>query len=139
TGDDVRRRTDLALTYGPVFRDQPVLAVDKVRYVGEPVVAVVAEDLDTAREALSLVEVEYEDLPAVFDPREALQSDAPLLFETPPATGGTFADIIINTSGTPTNLCNHFKLRKGDVEQGFAEADYVFEDTFSSPAVQHVP
>jgi CO/xanthine dehydrogenase Mo-binding subunit len=139
TGDDVRRRGDVSLTFGPVFRDQPVLAVDKVRYVGEPVVAVVADDLDTAKEALSLVEAEYEDLPAVFDPREALAPGAPLLFDTPPPTGGTFPDIIVNASGPRSNVCNHFKLRKGDVERGFAEADYVFEDTFTSPAVQHVP
>jgi CO/xanthine dehydrogenase Mo-binding subunit len=139
TGDDVRARGKVGLTYGPVFRDQPVLAVDKVRYVGEPIVAAVADDLDTAREALALVDLEYEDLPAVFDPREALAPDAPLLFETAPPVGGTFADIIINTSGPRSNLCNHFKLRKGDIERGFAEADHVFEDTFSSPAVQHVP
>jgi CO/xanthine dehydrogenase Mo-binding subunit len=139
TGDDVRARGKVGLTYGPVFRDQPVLAVDKVRYVGEPIVAAVADDLDTAREALALVDLEYEDLPAVFDPREALAPDAPLLFETAPPVGGTFPDIIINTSGPRSNLCNHFKLRKGDIERGFAEADHVFEDTFSSPAVQHVP
>ena len=139
TGDDLRRRGDVAVAFGPVFRDQPVLAIDKVRYVGEPVVAVVADDLDSAREALSLVDVEYQDLPAVFDPRQALAPGAPVLHETPPPLGGTFPDIVVNTSGTGSNLCNHFKLRKGDVERGFAEADYVFTDTFSSPAVQHVP
>jgi CO/xanthine dehydrogenase Mo-binding subunit len=139
TGDEIRARAKVGLTYGPVFRDQPVLAVDKVRYVGEPIVAAVADDLDTAREALALVEIEYEDLPAVFDPREALAPGAPLLFETPPPVGGTFADIIVNTSGPRSNICNHFKLRKGDVEQGFRQADHVFEDTFTSPAVQHVP
>ncbi len=138
TGDDVRNRKDFKPYFGPVFRDQPVLAIDKVRYIGEPIVAVVADDLDTAQEALDLVEIEYEDLPAVFDAVEALAEGAPLVHEEPPKAGATFADLVINTE-VGTNACNHFKLRKGDVDKGFAEADYVFEDTFTSPAVQHVP
>jgi len=138
TGDDLRCRSDIQLHYGPVFRDQPLLAVDKVRFVGDPVAAVVAGDLDAAQEALDLIEVEYEDLPAIFDPLEALAEGAPLVHEEPPRLGGTFPDLIINAEGG-SNACNQFRLRKGDVERGFAEADYVFEDTFSSPAVQHVP
>ncbi len=139
TGKDVAARTDIEATFGPVLRDQPILAIDKVRFVGEPVVAVAAVDLDTAQEALDLVEIEYEDLPAVFDPQAALLDGAPILHERPPRSGPTFADIIIHQDGKPSNVCNHFKLRKGDVEKGFAEADHVFEDTFTSPAVQHVP
>src|SRR4029077_7055943 len=56
----------------------------------------------------------------------------------PPHPGPTFADVILHT-GTGTNLCNQFRLRKGDIEQGFAEAVHIFEDVFTSPAVQHVP
>jgi CO/xanthine dehydrogenase Mo-binding subunit len=138
TGDDVRRRGDVSPYYGPVFRDQPVLAIDKVRFVGEPVVAIVAEDVDVAQAALELVEVQYEQLPAVFDALAAVADSAPVLHETRPTAGVTFADLVIHTDGPP-NVCNHFKLRKGDVEQGFAEADVVYEDTFSSPAAQHVP
>lgn len=138
SGDDVRRRTELTAYFGPVFRDQPVLAIDKVRFVGEPVVAVVAEDPDVAQAALELIEVEYEPLPAVFDAVEALADGAPVLHDVQPQSGVTFADLVINTDG-PKNACNHFKLRKGDVERGFAEADVVYEDTFSSPAAQHVP
>jgi CO/xanthine dehydrogenase Mo-binding subunit len=138
TGDDVKRRGDVTAYYGPVFRDQPVLAIDKVRFVGEPVVAVLAEDPDVAQEALALVQVEYEHLPAVFNEVEALTDGAPLVHESPPTAGATFADLVISNDGMP-NVCNHFKLRKGDVERGFAEADVVYEDTFSSPAVQHVP
>jgi CO/xanthine dehydrogenase Mo-binding subunit len=138
TGDDVRRRRDVTPSFGPVFRDQPVLAIDKVRYVGEPVVAVLAEDPDAAQAALDLVDVEYEHLPAVFDAVEALSERAPLVHETPPTAGATFADLVLHTQGA-SNICNHFKLRKGDVERGFAESDVVYEDTFSSPAVQHVP
>jgi len=138
TGDDLRDRADISAYYGPVFRDQPVLAIDKVRYTGEPVVAVVAEDPDVAQEAIELIDVEYELLPAVFDPVAALAPGAPLVHETAPKTGATFADLVIHTTAA-SNICNHFTLRKGDVERGFAEADVVFEDTFSSPAVQHVP
>ncbi len=139
TGADLAARTDLEPTFGPVLRDQPILAIGKVRYVGEPVVAIAAADLDTAQEALDLVAVEYEELPAVFEAEAALAEGAPILHPEPPRAGPTFADIIIHAAGRPSNLCNHFKLRKGNVEQGFAEAAYVFEDTFSSPAVQHVP
>jgi CO/xanthine dehydrogenase Mo-binding subunit len=138
TGEDLKRRADLTPYFGPVFRDQPVLAIDKVRFVGDPVAAVLGEDEDCAQEALELIDVEYEQLPAVFDPIEALQDGAPLLHETPPVLGATFSDLLIHTEAN-TNICNHFKLRKGDVARGFAQADFVYEDTFSSPAVQHVP
>src|SRR6266536_3435788 len=84
TGDDLKNRSDFQPYFGPVFRDQPLLAIDKVRFVGDPVAAVVADDLDAAQEALDLIEVEYDDLPAVFDPIEALQDGAPLLHEGPP-------------------------------------------------------
>lgn len=137
TGADIAARTDVNAWYGPVFRDQPILAIGKVRYVGEPVVAVAAVDLDTAQEALDLVEVEYEELPAVFDVDAALADDAPLVHDTPPASGATFADLIVNPEGG--NVCNHFRLRKGDAEAGLAAADHVFEDVFTSPPVQHVP
>ncbi len=138
TGEELAQRKDVNPRFGPVFRDQPMLAIGKVRYVGEPVVAVLAEDLDVAQEALDLVDVEYEELPAVFDAVAALQPGAPLVHEEPPPASATFADLILNTA-SGTNVCNHFKLRRGDVERAFAGADHVFEDTFSSPPVQHVP
>ncbi|HYY89359.1 MAG TPA: xanthine dehydrogenase family protein molybdopterin-binding subunit [Chloroflexota bacterium] len=138
TGADLANRSDLFPYFGPVFRDQPLLAVDKVRYVGDPVVAVAAVDLDAADEALSLVQVEYDDLPAVFSTEDAIAPGAPLLHEGPPRGGATFADVVLNATGE-SNVCNHFKLRKGDVEQGFAKAEHVFEDIFTSPAVSHVP
>src|SRR5690606_7191627 len=124
--------------YGPVFRDQPILAIDKVRFVGEAVVAVAAVDRDAAREALDLVEVEYEELPAVFDVDASLADGAPLIHEEPPTEGSTFADVIVHAHGG-TNVCNDFRLRKGNIEEGFAQADVIFEDTFTTPAVQHVP
>ncbi len=125
--------------FGPVVRDQPIVAIDKVRFVGDPVAAVAAIDDDAAQEALDAIEVEYEELPAVFDPEEALQAGTPVLHERwPPQRGAILADIVLNL-GEGTNRCNHFKIRKGDVEAGFKQADHIFEHTFRCPAVQHVP
>jgi len=138
TGADLAERTDIQPWYGPVFRDQPILAIGKVRYVGEPVVAVAAVDTDTAMQAIELIDVVYEEIPAVFTLDDALAENAPLVHEEPPLVGQTFADLIID-SEAGTNVCNHFKLRKGDIEAGFAAADEVFEHTFTSPPVQHVP
>jgi CO/xanthine dehydrogenase Mo-binding subunit len=137
TGQDLVDRDDLFPWYGPVFRDQGVLAIDRVRFVGDPVAAVAAVDLDTAQEAVGLIDVEYEELPAVFSIDEALAEDAPEIHPGPSRIGQTFPDVIINPQGG--NVCNHFKLRKGDIEAGFAEAAHIFEDVFTSPAVQHVP
>jgi CO/xanthine dehydrogenase Mo-binding subunit len=137
TGADIAARSDMRTHFGPVFRDQPLLAIDKVRFVGDPVAAVVAVDVDAANRALELISVDYEELPAVFGIDEAIAADAPLVHEGPPNAGATFADIIIHASAG-TNICNKFTLRKGDVEKGFAEADHIFEDTFTSPAVAHV-
>jgi CO/xanthine dehydrogenase Mo-binding subunit len=138
SGEDLRDRSEFSSHFGPVLRDQPLLAFDKVRYIGDAVAAVVAEDEDAAREALELIDVDYDELPAVFDAEAALRDGAPLVHEEQPRVGNTFADVVLNTA-SGTNVCNHFKLRKGDVEAGFAEADVVFEDTFRSPPVQHVP
>lgn len=138
TGADIAARSDISPDYGPVYRDQPPLAIGKVRYAGEPVAAVAALDPFMAQEAIDLIEVEYEELPAVFDIEAAIAPGAPLVHEGPPRTGEMFADVIVHASGG-SNVCNHFRLRKGDVERGFAEADHVFDDVFTSPPVQHVP
>ena len=124
-----------AITFGPVYREQPALAVDIVRYVGEPVAAIVAPDPDTAREAAELVEVEYEPLPAVFDVDDALAPGAPLLHpvERPAGTYG-FAP-----GPAGSNVCTPFRLRKGSIDEGFAAADEIVEGIYDTPAVQHVP
>ena len=138
TGPELAGRDDIFPYYGPIFRDQAVLAIEVVRFVGDPVAAVAADDLDAAQAALDVIEVEYEELPAVFDVEAALAPGAPIVHDEPPRIGQTFADIIVDTQGG-TNVCNHFTLRKGDVERGFGEAAHVFEDEFTSPPVQHVP
>lgn len=90
------------------------LAVDKVRYAGQEIAAVAAEDELTAEEALRLIKVEYEELPAVFDPEEAMKPGAPKVQDAERNIAGEFA--------------NEF----GDVKKGFKEADYIFEDRFST-------
>jgi len=95
-----------------------VLARERVRYFGEPVALVAAEDYETAEEAVRLVEIEYEDLPAVFDPLEARKPDAPKLHGE-------------------NNVISSWKLRKGDVEDGFARADAVVENTYRTPRHEH--
>ncbi len=136
--NDLLDQDELLPFFGPVMRDQGIVAMDKVRFVGDPVAAVAAMDDDAAQAALELIEVEYEQLPAVFDAEEALEPGAPILHPGPPRLAGGFADIVLNLE-SDTNRLNHFKLRRGDVEQGFAESDLIFEHTFRAPAVQHVP
>lgn len=135
TGADLARLPIRPL-FGPVFRDQPVVAMDRVRYVGEPVAAVAAVDLRTAEAALEAIEVEYEELPAVFTPQDALAPGAPVLHETSDDHAPGYADIVL--MGRQGNVCNKFQLRKGDGVDGFALADQIFEHEFSSPPVQHV-
>ena len=106
--------------------DMPVLAREKVRFIGERVAAVAAEDKDVAEEAAELIEVEYEDLPAVFDPIEAMQEGAPILHHNINSYKGLPKPV-----QEPTNRYIHNLWTKGDVEQGFAEADLIFEHTFT--------
>ena len=120
TGSDI---PDLLV--GRMLRDMPILARDVVRFVGQKVAAVAADDADSAEEALSLIEVEYEELTPVLDPLEALQPNAPVLHPDFQSYSGRS-----NRPQEHPNLVDHNTWRKGDVEQGFAEADYVFEHTF---------
>ena len=138
TGAEIARMPGVDPHFGPAFRDQPILAVEKVCFVGDPVVAVAAVDRRTAEDALEAVEVEYESLPAIFDVLEAAKAGSPLVHEQHrPAKA--FADLAHVQAAQKSNICYHFKLRLGDVDKAFAEADRVFEDTFSSPPAQHVP
>ena len=123
---------DFPFTFGGAIKDQPFLAVDRVRYVGEPVVAVAAETEAAAMDALLKIRVKYEELPAVFDPREALREGSPLVhpnLERYPHSGHPIVP--------GTNVCVLRTYKLGDVEKGFAEADEIFEDEFSAHAVSH--
>jgi CO/xanthine dehydrogenase Mo-binding subunit len=120
TGANLDQSGGPSLFYGVIRKDQPVLARDRVRYVGEPVAAVAAESAESAAEALTLIDVEYEELPAVYDADAATQPVAPVLH----------ADV-------PDNCFVHAKLRHGDVAAGFAAADEIVEETYTSPVAQH--
>lgn len=138
TGAEIAKMPGIDPHFGPAFRDQPILAVQRVCFIGDPVVAVAAVDRRTAEDALQLVEVDYEALPAVHDVLEAAKAGSALVHEQHrPAKA--FADLAHVKAGQQSNVCYHFKLRTGDVDKAFAEADRVFEDTFSSPPAQHVP
>jgi CO/xanthine dehydrogenase Mo-binding subunit len=104
----------------PTYNGRPVIAADKVRYVGEPVAAVAATDLATAEEAVSLIEVQYEELPALIGMDAARGGGAALIHDDHPG-----------------NLCSHEQVRRGDVEEGFARSDLVVEDHFTFPMVYH--
>lgn len=106
--------------------DMPVLARDRVRFIGEKVAAVAAIDPDIAEEALALIDVEYEDLPAVFDPVEAIKDGAPVVHDNPGAYDGA-------PSERPhPNVQSVLRFTLGDVEAGFREADRIFEHTFTT-------
>ena len=136
TIEDVKKVIPIPF-YGPAFHDQPILADGKVHYVGEPVAAVLAADPHAAEQAASLVEVDYEELPAVFDEIEAMTSKAVVHDELKPA--GTFPDLKHLKGKKDTNIALDFHLRRGDVEKAFADAEHVFEHTFRSQQVLHVP
>ncbi|HZU07560.1 MAG TPA: xanthine dehydrogenase family protein molybdopterin-binding subunit [Chloroflexota bacterium] len=123
--------------YGAVIRDQTAVALDKVRFVGDPVAAVAATTEKQAEAALALIEVEYEELPAVFDPEAALAPDAPLVHEGPHRVLPSRPDVKAR-SAAGTNIVHLFTLRKGDIEQGFREADLIIENVYTSPPAEHV-
>ena len=106
--------------FGVFVNDQPIMARDKVRYVGEAVAAVAAEDPLTAKRALPSINVVYEPLPAVFDPDEALRAGAPVLHDY-----------------APDNVTKHIPIRVGEVDKGFAESDLVVEESYSTQQIEH--
>ncbi len=123
---------DVPFTFGASIRDQPFLAVDRVRFVGEPVVAVAADTELQAQAAVELVDVAYEGLPAVLDARSALAPDAPLVHPDLHAYPRGNHEIVEHS-----NVDTVARFRHGDLAAGFARADVVFEDEFSAQALSH--
>ncbi|HLW38362.1 MAG TPA: molybdopterin cofactor-binding domain-containing protein [Candidatus Eremiobacteraceae bacterium] len=117
---------DLPVRYGilPSSPDETVMAIDKVRYVGDPVACIVADDELTAEEALELIEVEYEPLPAIMSIDEGLRTDLPQLHPNPRRTN---------------NIHKEAHLEFGDVDAGFAQADRIFEDEYFFEGNTHAP
>jgi len=116
---------ELPISYGilPVSQDEHALCIDKVRFIGDPVAAVAAIDEDTAFDAMNLIEVEYETLPSISSIDEALLIQEPRIHEY----------------GDGGNVHKKVSLEFGDVEEGFAEADLVREDTFFYEGNTHLP
>jgi CO/xanthine dehydrogenase Mo-binding subunit len=135
TSDDVRKMIPDPY-YGPAFHDQPILAIGKVHYVGEPVAVVLASDPHVAEQAAQEIVAEYEELPAVFDEIEAAENKTLVHDELKPA--GTFADLKHLKGRKGTNIALDFRLRRGDVEKAFAEAAHLFEHTFRTQKVLHL-
>jgi putative selenate reductase molybdopterin-binding subunit len=118
---------------GFLIQDEVVLARDKIRYIGEPVAAVAAIDAQTAQRALDLIELEVEELPAVFTFADSIDANAPLIHEK---FKEYTSKMVLNREG---NICLHTKIKKGDVKKGFAESDEIFEDTYTMPVVHQAP
>ena len=106
--------------FGVFVHDQPIMARGKVRYVGEAVAAVAAEDVLTAKRALAAIKVVYAPLTPVFDPDEAMRPGAPVLHDY-----------------APDNVTKHIPIRVGDVVQGFVQSDLVVEESYSTQAIEH--
>src|SRR5689334_1487951 len=119
--------------YGHAVKDHPLLAIDKVRYAGEPVAAVVAIDERTAFEALELIEVKYEELKAIFTPEEAAAKDAPLLHQRQFEAGALRGFEGEVTAGKGSNICQSHKIQWGDVDKAFKEAAAVIEGEYYFP------
>ena len=117
TGTDVK-----GFLIGKQIRDMPVLCWDKVRFVGDRVAAVAAETADAAEEAIHAIEVDYELLPAVFDPLEAMAPNAPALHDNVAGYDGAPKNIL---AGDLHNGLTRLAWKKGDVEAGFRAADLV--------------
>jgi CO/xanthine dehydrogenase Mo-binding subunit len=135
--DDILHDEGIEPYYGPVFKDQTIVAVEKVRHVGDPVAAVAALTGDAADEALRAIDIEYEELPAVLGVEDALKQNPVLVHESVRIPESGFADLAELKPVDGTNICTHFKLNRGDIGRGFAESDHIFEDTFTLPATQH--
>ncbi len=120
---------------GLYLTDRYIFCRDRVRYVGDPVAGVAAASEDIAEKAIDLIEVEYEPLPGVFDPEYGASPDAPLLH--PDLGKYEVANFIFPEPGT--NISNHFRIRKGDVEAAWPQCDVVIERHYRIPHVQHVP
>ncbi|WML37481.1 xanthine dehydrogenase family protein molybdopterin-binding subunit [Clostridium sp. OS1-26] len=118
---------------GSTIVDRPPIAIDKVRYNGEPVAVVVADNEAEAEKAAQLIKVEYEALPVVNSPREAIRKDAPLVHEKL----GQYMIIDEAFPEANTNIASRTKIRKGDIKKGWAKSEVTVEASFSFPPSDH--
>jgi len=125
--------SDFPYRHGLLIRDEPFLAQGRVRYIGEAVAAVAAANEEAALKGADSIRVTYKPLPPVFDPQQAIQAGAPLIHEEL----ASYRRSEVCQPIIDSNICSHFKLRKGDVEKAFKEADYVLENTYTTSFNQH--
>lgn len=126
---------DFAGRIGLYLKDRHILARERVRYVGEPVAGVAATSEEIAEKALDLIQVEYTPLPALFLPQDAIKPDAPLIH--PDLGNYDVVNFIFPEPGT--NISNHFKVRKGDLDKAWKDCAAVVENEYYVPHIQHVP
>lgn len=125
---------DFPFPIGPMLADRPPLAVNKVRYYGEPIAAVVADTEQHAKNASNLIQVEYESLPVVNSPADAMKKDATLVHENL----GTYKIQVEGVHAVPnTNIANLTKIRKGDMDVGWNACDTTVEGDFSFSPADH--
>ncbi len=129
---------DLDPYFGQAVKDQPVLAIDRVRFAGEPVAAVAGVDALTAEMAVRRIVVDYEPLPVIRNIDDALSPGAVQLHVDRPRST-LFPDVKDIAPDVTRNICHHFRYRRGDPDAAFREADFVFDDTFTLPSVHHFP
>lgn len=122
--------------YGHCLRDRPLIAIDQVRYIGEPVAVVAAESEAAAHEALGLIAVRYEELPVLATVADALSEGAPLLHENV-AGVGEFHEMAGVGDTEKSNICHHERFTKGDIAAGFAASDEIIEETYDFPMIYH--
>ncbi len=121
--------------FGLYLKDNSIFPIDRVRYVGQQVAAVIATSQEAAEEAVEKIKVEYEPLPIIQNALDAIKEDAPLIH---PDLGNY--EVVPWLNPQPgTNIGHLRKIRKGDVEEGFKEADYILEDWYHVPHVVHAP
>jgi CO/xanthine dehydrogenase Mo-binding subunit len=134
-GEDIRKLIPEPY-YGPAFHDQPILALDKVRHVGEPVAVVLASDPHVAERAVQVISAEYDELPAVYDEVAAMRPDIVVHDMLRPA--GTFPDLKHLQGRTGTNIALDYHLRRGDADAALARAERVIEHTFKTQQCLHL-
>ncbi|MBI2854553.1 MAG: xanthine dehydrogenase family protein molybdopterin-binding subunit [Chloroflexi bacterium] len=122
---------------GSCVDDQHMLAREKVRFVGDAVAVVAARTLEAAEEALALIKVKYEVLPAVFDAEEAMRPDCPVVLH--PGLSGYKRNMYpyLGNDLPGPNVHTHHKVRRGNVEEGFRQADLIVENRFSTARISH--
>jgi CO/xanthine dehydrogenase Mo-binding subunit len=132
TADDAPRKR-----FGFSVQDEQIFAGDKVRYIGDVIAAVAAVEDEVAEQAVGLIDWDYDDLPAVLTPDDALRENAPLVHDE---LGSYRMNSVLARDWHPvfgTNIAHQAIFSKGDIDRGFAEADEIFDDTFRAQQVQH--